>query len=69
MSRRHSWERRDAHNARCRRCGTFAQKRPHPHARRWFTEWHLPDGTYTNNYDGGPTPPCTPPESKEAATP
>jgi hypothetical protein len=66
---RHHWEHRDRHNARCTKCGTTAQKRPHPYERHWFTEWHLPDGTYTNNYEGGPTPPCEPAESSEDTPP
>jgi hypothetical protein len=57
---RHSWNHRDKHNKTCTRCGTWAQKRPSPHGRRWFTEWRLPDGTYVNNYAGGKTPPCIP---------
>ncbi|MBA9003469.1 hypothetical protein HNR21_002351 [Actinomadura cellulosilytica] len=57
---RHKWQRRDAYNATCERCGTHAQKRPSPYGRRWFTEWRLPDGTYVNNYDGRPAPPCQP---------
>ncbi|GII01742.1 hypothetical protein [Planobispora takensis] len=61
-SRRHRWTRRDAYNATCTECGTHAQKRPSPYGRRWFTEWRLPDGTYTDNYDGGKTPPCIGPE-------
>jgi hypothetical protein len=63
---RHRWEHRDRHNARCLNCGTTAQKRPHPYGRHWFTEWHLPDGTYTNNYQGEPTPPC---QSADEAAP
>jgi hypothetical protein len=55
---RHSWNHTDRHNATCTKCGTTAQRRPHPYERRWFTEWHLPNGTYTNNYEGEPTPPC-----------
>jgi hypothetical protein len=50
----------DDYNATCVKCGTKAQKRPHPYARYWFTEWHLPDGSYTTNYNGEPTPPCPP---------
>jgi hypothetical protein len=57
---RHSWNRSDDHNATCRRCGTHAQKRPHPYGRRWWTEWRLPDGSYVDNYNGEPTPPCQP---------
>jgi hypothetical protein len=57
---RHQRKRRSASNATCTRCGTWAQKRPHPYARRWCTEWRLPDGTYVDNYDGQPTPPCQP---------
>ncbi|MEV7229701.1 hypothetical protein AB0M79_22140 [Polymorphospora sp. NPDC051019] len=55
---RHRWQRRDPHNAHCITCGIWAQKRPHPYSRRWWTEWRLPDGTYRDNYNGGPTPPC-----------
>ena len=60
MTARHRWQRRDAYNARCLTCGMTAQKRPSPYGRRhWFTEWHLPDGSYRDNYNGRPTPPCT----------
>lgn len=55
---RHRWTHHDAYSATCRRCGTTALKRPHPYRRHWFTEWHLPDGTYISNYNGEPTPPC-----------
>jgi hypothetical protein len=57
---RHKWDHRDKHNASCLRCGTTAQKRPDPHGQHWFTEWHLPDGSYVNSYGGGKTPPCEP---------
>ena len=57
---RHKWDRRDKHNKVCTVCGTWAQQRPHPYERRWFTEWRLPDGSYTDNLWGGKTPPCEP---------
>ena len=57
---RHRWHHTDRHNARCERCGISALKRPHPHERRWFTEWRLADGSYLDNYNGRATPPCTP---------
>jgi hypothetical protein len=60
MTQRHRWMHHDSYNSTCVKCGTKALKRPHPYARYWFTEWHLPDGSYTNNYNGEPTPPCPP---------
>ncbi|ROP31443.1 hypothetical protein [Couchioplanes caeruleus] len=57
---RHRWEHRDAYNAHCVHCGTWAQKRPSPYGRHWFTEWRLPDGSYCDNYHGERTPPCEP---------
>lgn len=57
---RQRWNHHDRYNATCLRYGTRAQKRPTPDQRRWFTEWHLPGGSYTNNYHGEPTPPCPP---------
>lgn len=59
-TQRHRWQHHDGYNATCIRCGTKAQKRPHPYARYWFTEWQLPDGSYTTNFNGEPTPPCSP---------
>ena len=68
MAARHRWNRKDAHNATCERCGTHAQKRPSPYGRRWWTEWRLPDGSYVDNYSGGGTPPCPPASAAEPAT-
>jgi len=64
---RHQWDHRDKYNAVCLNCGTWAQKRPHPHGRRWFTEWRLPDGTYVGDYNDGKTPPCQPAPVPEGA--
>lgn len=55
---RHRWQHLDKYRSICRRCDTYALKRPHPHGQRWFTEWTLPDGTCVNNFDGQPTPAC-----------
>lgn len=68
MALRHRWNRKDDHNATCERCGTHAQKRPSPYGRRWWTEWRLPDGSYVNNYNGEPTPPCTPVSAADPST-
>lgn len=60
MRQRHRWIHHDVYTATCAKCGTKALKRPHPYRRYWFTEWHLPDGSYITNYNGDPTPPTPP---------
>ncbi|WP_157641376.1 hypothetical protein [Longispora albida] len=55
----HRWVWRGRYNAHCQMCGTWAQRRPSPYERRWFTEWRLPDGTWRDNYNGEPAPSCT----------
>ena len=55
----HKWERQDKHSKVCTVCGLRAQRRPDT-LRKWITEWHLPDGTRTDNRWGGEVPPCKP---------
>jgi hypothetical protein len=67
-TQRHRWAHHGAYSSTCLNCGTTALKRPHPYGRYWFTEWHLPDGTFVSNYNGEPTPPC-PGHAESAAVP
>ncbi|MGP3979474.1 hypothetical protein [Streptomyces sp. KR80] len=58
-AKRHSWEHKHAHRKVCRHCGLLADQRPHPYARRWWTEWTL-NGRCWNTLNGDKTPPCPP---------
>ena len=62
MSRRHSWEKLEAHRYRCKRedCRAVAEKTPDEHGPGWFTTWTLADGRQLSTRHGDRTPPCEP---------
>lgn len=56
---RHRWEKTGKYSKRCLGCGLHALQRPHPYARRWWTEWTRGE-EYWNTLQGDKAPPCTP---------
>lgn len=56
---RHRWNEVGSHRRRCTGCDLLAIRRPHPYARRWFTEWTRGEQSW-NTLQGDRTPPCEP---------